>query len=131
MRKISQMVRKINVLLVEDDVEIGKWLEKRILKLNNIKSLSWETRIEKASMVLLLNHPDVIILDLNLPDGNGINLLKKIKGIKRKFKVYIFSVNNELRKTCLRLGADHFFDKTKDSEKLIERLNHFVVNKMS
>lgn len=122
MCKTSQMVRKINVLLIEDDFEIGKWLEKRILELNNIKSLSWETSIEKASISLSLNNPDIIILDLNLPDGNGIDLLKKIKRIKKKSKVYIFSVNDELRKTCLRLGADNFFDKTTDSERLIESL---------
>lgn len=122
MYKISQMVRKINILLVEDDIEIGKWLEKRILELNNIKSLSWETNIEKASMVLSLNNPDIIILDLKLPDGNGIDFLKKIKKSKNKSKVYVFSVNNELRNICLRLGADYFFDKTTDSEKLIEKL---------
>ncbi|WP_188655142.1 response regulator [Yeosuana aromativorans] len=116
------MVRKINVLLIEDDFEIGKWLEKRILELNNIKSLSWETSIEKASISLSLNNPDIIILDLNLPDGNGIDLLKKIKNNKNKTKVYIFSVNDELRKTCFRLGADYFFDKTTDSERLIASL---------
>lgn len=122
MCKISQMVCKINVLLIEDDFEIGKWLEKRIMKLSNIKSFNWETSIEKALIALSLNNPDVIILDLNLPDGNGIDLLKKIKSIKNNSKVFIFSVNNELRKTCLRLGADYFFDKTTDSEKLIESL---------
>ena len=122
MCKISQMLRKINVLLIEDDFEIGKWLEKRIMELSNIKSFNWETSIEKALIALSLNNPDVIILDLNLPDGNGIDLLKKIKSIKNNSKVFIFSVNNELRKTCLRLGADCFFDKTTDSEKLIESL---------
>lgn len=122
MYKLSQMVRKINVLLIEDDFEIGKWLEKRILELVNIQSLSWDTSIEKALKSLSLNNPDIIILDLKLPDGNGIDLLKKIKKTNKKSKVYIFSVNNELRNVCLRLGADCFFDKTTDSEKLIESL---------
>lgn len=122
MYKISLMVRKINVLLIEDDFEIGKWLGKRILELSNIESLSWETSIEKALINLSLNNPDIIILDLKLPDGNGIDLLKKIKKAKKESKVFIFSVSNELRKTCLRSGADYFFDKTTDSEILIESL---------
>lgn len=112
----------MNILLIEDDFEIGKWLEKRILKLDNIESLNWEINIEKASIALSLNNPDIIILDLKLPDGNGIDLLKKIKRSKHKSKVYVFSVSNELRNICLRLGADCFFDKTTDSEKLIESL---------
>ena len=122
MYKLSQMVRKINVLLIEDGFDIGKWLEKRILELDNIASLSWVTSIEKALLALSLNNPDIIILDLKLPDGNGIDFLKKIKKSNKKSKVYVFSVNNELRNVCLRLGADYFFDKTADSEKLIERL---------
>ncbi|WP_100612915.1 response regulator [Confluentibacter lentus] len=122
MYKISLMVRKINVLLIEDDFEIGKWLGKRILELSNIESLSWETSIEKALINLSLNNPDIIILDLKLPDGNGIDLLKKIKKAKKESKVFIFSVSNELRKTCLRSGADCFFDKTTDSEILIKSL---------
>lgn len=116
------MQRKINVLLIEDDFEIGKWLNKRILELNNIASLSWETSIEKALTALSHNNPDIIILDLNFPDGNGIDLLKKIKNTKQESKVYIFSVNTELRNVCMRLGADYFFDKTKESEELIASL---------
>tara|TARA_R110002049_G_scaffold116110_1_gene268490 strand:+ start:57558 stop:57929 length:372 start_codon:yes stop_codon:yes gene_type:complete len=122
MYKLSQMVREKNILLVEDDFEIGKWLEKRILELKNIKSLCWKTNIKEASVAIYVDNPDIIILDLKLPDGNGIDLLKEIKRKNNKCKVFIFSVNNELRKICLRLGADDFFDKTMDSEKLIESL---------
>ncbi|WP_372753476.1 response regulator [Mariniflexile sp.] len=117
------MALDLNILLVEDDFEIGKWLEKRILNLNNIKSLFWETTLHKATNAINLNNPDIIVLDLNLPDGNGIELLKTLKRKQNQTKVYIFSINSELKKTCLRLGADAFFDKTTDSENLIASLS--------
>ncbi|MEN3325154.1 response regulator [Mariniflexile soesokkakense] len=120
---LSQMVRRIKILLVEDDFEIGKWLKKCILEIKNIKSLCWETSLKQGSIAFYRYNPDIIILDLKLPDGNGINLLKEIKRHKVQCKVYVFSVNNECRKTCLRLGADAFFDKVYDSQKLINSLS--------
>jgi len=116
------MENKKNILLIEDDFAIGKWLENRILELETIKSLRWEMSSTDGLNSIYQNIPDIIILDLKLPDGSGIEVLKKIRKDKITSKVFVFSVNSELKKICLRYGADMFFDKSVDSEKLIESL---------
>jgi DNA-binding response OmpR family regulator len=116
------MKKELDILLVEDDFEIGSWLKKRISELENINSLHWESNLSGAKNAIY-NNPDIVILDLKLPDGNGIEILRTIKEEKLTTKVYVFSVNSELKKICLRLGADQFFDKSTDIEKLIEILN--------
>ena len=64
----------------------------------------------------------MIILDLNLPDGNGIELLKWVKEKQIETKVYVFSTSIELKLLCLKYGTFAFFDKAKDFNKLIETL---------
>lgn len=113
------MIETLHILLVEDDFEIGNWLKKRIEALDNISSLQWETNLEDSYAFLVKNTPDILILDLKLPDGSGIDLIKKIKRDKISTKIFIFSINSELKNTCLRLGVDKFFDKSSDSEALI------------
>lgn len=116
---LTTAIHRIQVLLVEDDLEIGKWVDNKLSNLDNINSMHWVTNLEGAYNAIHQNIPDVIILDLKLPDGNGIDFLKKIRQDKIISKVFVFSVNIELAKTCLRYGADKFFDKTMDGEKLI------------
>jgi len=72
--------------------------------------------------------PDVVILDLRLPDGNGINVLKKIKEGNSSIKVIIFTNYPyfQYKKRCLEAGAEFFFYKATEFEKLIEVLRQLV-----
>ena len=114
---------KMKILLVEDDQEIGNWIKKGIDALGNIQSFDWAGDCAQATDLLNLALPDIVILDLKLPDGNGIDILKHIRKTKSDTKVYVFSVNSELERTCIRLGANQFFDKSTDGEKLLLALS--------
>ncbi len=118
-----QMINNKTVLLIEDDIEIGKWLIKQISGISNIGSVHWGTRLKESFLLFEQIEPDIIILDLKLPDGSGIEILKKVKALNSTVKVYVFSINSELKNICLRKGADGFFDKSCDGEKLMDTLN--------
>jgi len=72
--------------------------------------------------------PDVVILDIRLPDGNGINVLEMIKKRDISTKVIIFTNYPyfQYRKRCLDAGADFFFYKAAEFEKLTETLLQLV-----
>lgn len=110
------------ILLVEDDIEIATRLMSKILALSNIDSVYHTTQIKEAISFLETTTPDLIILDLKLPDGNGMEILKKVKRNSSKIIVFMFSINSELRNICLRNGADKFFDKKEGSDKLLDSL---------
>ncbi|QVY67553.1 response regulator [Polaribacter sp. Q13] len=51
----------------------------------------------------------LIILDLKLLNGDGIELLRALQENKKDTKVFVFSISTELRKTCFKYGAFAFF----------------------
>lgn len=119
------MSKKVNVLIIEDDFNIRDWFKKRLYKTKGADNLIFANDYFEALDALKTQTSEIVILDLSLPGGNGINLLKKIRAEKRNFTVYVFSVNSELKNACLRMGADEFFDKTTESEQLIEAIENF------
>ena len=75
--------------------------------------------------------PDIVILDIRMPGGNGILALKSIKKMSDAPVVIMFTNYPYLqyRKTCIEAGADFFFYKAVEIEKLIELLKKMVKTK--
>jgi len=72
--------------------------------------------------------PDVVILDLRMPGGDGILALEALKKRKSSPKVIVFTNYPyfQYRKRCLDAGADFFFYKATEFEILIDLLRHLV-----
>jgi DNA-binding NarL/FixJ family response regulator len=58
--------------------------------------------------------PQAIVLDLQLPDGNGLDILPALKAGGALIVVLTNSADEPVRSRCLLRGADYFFDKSKD-----------------
>jgi len=101
----------MKVLIVEDEAElltsIGNFLsgEKYICDLAE----NYSRADEKLSMY----EYDIILLDITLPDGNGLELLKQIKEYQKKAGIIIISAKNSLDDKIqgLDLGADDYITK--------------------
>ncbi len=68
--------------------------------------------------------PEVAILDIQMPGGSGIDVLVHIK--KESPRTTVIMLTNyplpPFRKCCQKAGADYFFDKSTEFEKVIEVL---------
>ena len=111
-----------DVLIVEDNPFIGESIVNAAKEHSGIGALHLTETLQEAISFLNVTNFGVIVLDLNLPDGSGLELLKMIKEKQIKTKVFVFSVNTELKNICLRYGASAFFDKANDFDKLIETI---------
>jgi DNA-binding NarL/FixJ family response regulator len=62
--------------------------------------------------------PDMILLDIHLPDRSGIELLEQILSTYPKIKIIMVTnkASQYYRELCLGLGAHHFIDKSKEFE---------------
>ncbi len=62
----------------------------------------------------------MILLDIDLPDGSGIDLLRTIKARFENIIVFITTnfATDQYRELCQRLGARQFFDKSGDYEQI-------------
>jgi len=120
-----QLQKKYSLCLIEDDLKIGDWLINKLKGNERISSLHWAKNFRESENHINNELPNVVILDLKLPDGNGIDILKGIKSKNLDIKVFVFSSNAAFKNVCLRLGAKGFFDKSSDGEKLIDTLKYF------
>ncbi len=111
-----------NLLIVEDNPFIGKKIFNAAKEVSGIEHIYITESLQEATSFLNETNFKLVILDLNLPDGNGIELLKWLKEKKIESKVFVFSASTELKKICLKYGAFAFFDKASDFDELIEAL---------
>ena len=67
---------------------------------------------------------DVVVLDLHMPGRSGLDVLPEIKAEPRPPRVIVFTSHpTELhRRQCLALGADHFLDKSREFQQLVDVL---------
>jgi len=72
--------------------------------------------------------PDVAILDIRMPGGDGILALETIKRNKVNPKTIMFTnyPYPQYRNKCMDAGADYFFDKSTEFEKLVETLKELA-----
>ncbi len=72
--------------------------------------------------------PDVVILDIQMPGGSGIEVLEAIK--KNKPAPFVIMFTNypypQYRKKCMEVGADFFFDKSLEFDALTDTLKNLV-----
>jgi len=77
--------------------------------------------VPDAYRYLEKNMPDVAILDICLPGGNGIDILKKIRegSLSTKVIMYTHYPFPQYERKCKYFGADYFFDKYNEFDKLL------------
>jgi DNA-binding response OmpR family regulator len=104
----------MNILIVDDSDLLQNRLKKSLTELNKNINISLASNCQEA-MDLFTHQPyDTIILDIDLPDGSGVQLLRLFKKKKPETDVIMFTnyQSAEFKKNCIELGADHFFNKS-------------------
>ena len=102
----------LGIMVLEDDTSIGAKIIEEFELFIQSDEIIWTKTLKESVECLKSNTFKIVVLDLNLPDGNGISVLDKIKKTNPDTLVYIFSIDSELEKMCLKRGATAFFDKS-------------------
>lgn len=113
-----------SVFLVDDSPIVRDRLARIIMELDGV-SLAGQADVafEAISEIIRLR-PDYVVLDISMPGGSGMYVLETIKR-ERPAPAVIMLTNfdhEQYRKKCLQLGADHFFDKTSEFERVLDVL---------
>lgn len=101
----------MKILIIEDELELLIAINNFLVKENFICELAENFR--KADERLSIYEYDIILLDITLPDGNGLLLLETIKKHQKRAGVIIISAKNALddKLNGLDLGADDYITK--------------------
>ena len=115
---------KINVLLVEDDEDIGEMLEMSLQA--NDMSVTWRTDVMAAQHVLKEALPDIILLDWMLPGVSGPDWVKFLKNQEENKRIPIIMLTarstEEDKVTGLETGADDYVTKPFSVKELVARM---------
>ncbi len=112
----------MNVLLIEDNENIVKGLEYSFSKEDILVNSC--TSLKDAEEYLRINKPDAIILDISLPDGNGIDFFKsRIKNMGIPTLVLTANDSEEGIVEALNSGCEDYMTKPFGTKELIARIN--------
>ena len=110
-------------LLVVDDSELIRsrlvdWFQ-NVLGMTDIDTAG---TLEQTLSHVQVGHPTLTILDLHLPDGNAVQIIPALKQFAPAMRIAMLTNDaSELnRAKCLQAGADWFFDKSTEFEKVLE-----------
>ncbi|HWR76866.1 MAG TPA: response regulator transcription factor [Thiobacillus sp.] len=112
----------MKLLIVDDSSAIYGRLLKMLGGVEHLTALSIARSLREAVEKSRLLRPDAAVLDVRLPDGNGLDALSSIKKDSPNTRVYMFTNQVEYRDRAKRAGADGFFDKSMEFEALVEQL---------
>jgi DNA-binding response OmpR family regulator len=114
------------VLLVEDDVSLGRTLESRLVKEPDVE-VTWVQTIAAAEAALSTARWDLAVVDVKLPDGSGFGLARRIKRTSLTPVMFMTALNSaENRLEGFEIGADEYLPKPFHLKEFILRVRHVL-----
>lgn len=113
----------MRVLLVEDDELLGDAVRTHVHRQGH--AVDWSLSQDEAEASLSAATYDLILLDLRLPDGNGLDILKALRGRRDATPVIIMTAHDQVsdRIAGLNAGADDYLVKPVDLGELQARIH--------
>ena len=112
----------MKLLIVDDSSAVYGRLLAMLGGVEHLTALSIARSLQEADEKSRDFCPDVAVLDMNLPDGNGLDALRAVKCNCPNAHLFMFSNQIEHRDRAKRAGADGFYDKSLEFEALVARL---------
>ena len=116
----------MNVLLVEDDQSLAQGLKQALSREGY--AVNWVSQGREALSSLATQVPDCIVLDLGLPDMDGIAVLNRVRKEHPRLPVLILTARASLEDKVIGLdqGADDYLEKPFELPELLARLRVMV-----
>src|SRR5437879_4102650 len=110
----------MKVLLVDDSLVIRRHLVEMLSEVDGVNVVGEAGDIGEALYLVQYKNPDLAIIDLGLPQGSGLELLRRIKLYDSAITVIVLTnyAQDFNREACNSAGADFFFDKSLEFEQV-------------
>lgn len=118
----------INVLIVDDHPVVVEGLRKLFCEAEKKFSCAIAYSVAECNKALKVFTPDIILLDINLPDGSGIDLCSKIRSSLPNTKILALSSFNDRSfiSRMLANGANGYLLKSSSEEEIFEAVNEVL-----
>jgi len=112
----------MKVLILEDDPKIGRFIQRGLQEVSY--AAMWARTLQEGFDFFYEDTYDVVVLDIGLPDGSGLDFLRDIQQHDKDTPVLVLSARNDVedRIIGLNLGADDYLGKPFGFSELLARL---------
>ena len=116
----SRVNDRVKVFIADDSRIVREHLVTMLDELAEIEIVGQAENVAEAINAIRKLQPDVVILDIRMPGGNGIDVLKTIK--QDEVAPIVIILTNypypAYRQKCLQVGADFFLDKSTEFDQI-------------
>jgi len=113
-----------SVVLVEDDGDVRDRLAEMVVKDSDFKLLAAVGTVADGLEALAKHKPDILLTDLGLPDGSGIEIIRKISQINLDTQAMVISgfQDEHIVFSALEAGASSYILKHDESQKITDAI---------
>lgn len=114
----------LKVFITDDSVLVRERLVGLLSELEAVELVGQAENAPEAIETIQRSRPDVVILDIRLPGGNGIEVLKAIKqNVPAPIVIMLTAFPyRQFHEKCQEAGAEYFFDKASEFHRIVEVL---------
>lgn len=114
----------LRVYIVDDSAAVRERLAGMLRELAGVEVAGEAADGDAAAAGVAATRPDVVLLDINLPGRNGLEVLRTIRNEPSPPRVYVLTNHPHplYFKKCIDEGAEGFFDKTTEFHKAVETI---------
>ncbi len=119
---------KIKILIIEKSEEVTMKIRNKLNEIPEAAVVVEAANGIEAKAITEIMRPDITILDINLTDSNGMDVISELKKAHSETKVILLSVFPDLSRYKLftDMGADFIMDKSKNFSDLPDTINYLL-----
>jgi DNA-binding NarL/FixJ family response regulator len=120
----------MRVFIVDDSEVVVERLADLLDEVPGVELAGRANDVPGAIHSILKTNPDVIILDLLMPGGSGLEVLRTVRQSRPSLRVLVCTnyPYPQYREECLAAGANYFLDKSAEFEKISDILRDLIKN---
>jgi DNA-binding NarL/FixJ family response regulator len=126
--QIGPKGKSMKIFLVDDSMVIRQRLKRLLADMKEVTVIGESGNAQEATDAILEQKPDVVLLDIHLLDGSGIDVLQRLKKTSPAPAVIILTnyPYPQYRQKCLEAGADFFFVKSTEFDQVVPALRQLI-----
>lgn len=125
------MSSKISIVIVEDDIGIAEIHRRNLDKIDYVEVIGIAASKEEATTLLDVLNPDLVLLDIYFPDGNGLDILRELRQKELSPDVILITADRDVNtlQEAMRGGVIDYLLKPVIFSRLEESINKYLSQK--
>jgi DNA-binding NarL/FixJ family response regulator len=126
------MKQPLSVLVIDDHASVRAGIKAALSRAGHI-CVGEAGSISEARAQIAHTNPQVIVVDLSLPDGNGLEIVQWARSISQRIGIVVLTLNpaQDFLLTVMKSGASAFVEKSAPLAELISAIEHSFIAPLS